>query len=594
MALKETVKKWFKTGFKPTQAQFYAFFNFIRWKDEKVPTEDVQGLNELLTAKADKQAFETHLEDTDKHVSSAEKEAWNKQYSLNKNTLGELEFKKEDKVINRIPLKSEMTFADAAGNVKYSANVDKRTGYYDENSQVYYPDIKIYRGNSGVIAYGNGNTTGDSILDNLFYKINPKDSSYISLSSGGSGNVYQCLRFPAIPKRSFSFDLTVSYATSGFVPNIFFKIRVNVGQVDVNSNVSSWSNLSVNFLQKEETLEWDIVFADDLNGNIIIGVKEHGIRGQRAINIILDNLTLLNLNNGINGDKPLDFYTGFKGFGFNDYYGYNDFRIRETVFLKKQSTGISIDDANGASKFVITDNLQFDKYFKFNPAEKEVCFDDSKVQKITDDVSKIINASSIINGAYNVTETTTKNSQTYFNLNDLFLRTENRVKYFNINTSALLIPKSFNTLLNDSPNFIDYCFYLQPIGSSFKPNTFQEPILVSKIRYTESDLISAISHFNEFAIFDVFIMLRSESYNGNNTTQFVVKQNTYNSKSIITDSETSINRLYVNNSSNVKELDLDVSFRLLTKININYDGKSNPTPWGFTAKCDTYNVTLIK
>lgn len=448
-----------------------------------------------------------------------------------------------------------------------------------------------YKGTANLTRYGNGNSSGGSSVEKLFFRVNPQDSIYEHGSLGGGGTGIISLKFPKTPKKSFNFDLDVHFSNqTSSQKNGFLKVNVSVGRVVLQSGVSVWENLRVSQIYNSSNFKYQFVFADDLEGNLIVGFKEQNTTSTPVCTIILSNLII----QGVGQNNPLDFYKGWEGFVFNGYYGYNSYRIRETVFLEAENTPISINDTNGVSKFLITDSLQFDKYFKFNPAEKEVCFDDSKVQKITDDVSKIINASSIINGAYNVTETTTKNSQTYFNLNDLFLRTENRVKYFNINTSALLIPKSFNTLLNDSPNFIDYCFYLQPIGSSFKPNTFHEPILVSKIRYTESDLMSATSHFNEFAIFDVFIMLRSESYNGNNTTQFVVKQNTYNSKSIIIDSITSINRLYINNSSNVKKLGLDVSFRLLTKININYDGKSNPTPWGFTSKCDTYNVTLIK
>ena len=82
MALKDTVKKWFITNFKPTQVQFYTFFDSIRWKDEKLATSDVDGLDNLLTAKADKAPFAAHLVDINKHVTAQEKANWNEQYSL--------------------------------------------------------------------------------------------------------------------------------------------------------------------------------------------------------------------------------------------------------------------------------------------------------------------------------------------------------------------------------------------------------------------------------------------------------------------------------------------------------------------------------
>ncbi|WP_233860983.1 hypothetical protein [Tenacibaculum piscium] len=77
MAFIDNVKPWFKTYLKPTQAQFYRFFEFIRWKDEKIPVNDIAGLNNLLIAKADKQAFNTHLQDEIVHLSENDRENWN-------------------------------------------------------------------------------------------------------------------------------------------------------------------------------------------------------------------------------------------------------------------------------------------------------------------------------------------------------------------------------------------------------------------------------------------------------------------------------------------------------------------------------------
>ena len=58
MAYIDSVKGWFKTGLEPTQIQFYRLFEWLRWKDEKIPMADVQNLNSVLIQKADKQAFE--------------------------------------------------------------------------------------------------------------------------------------------------------------------------------------------------------------------------------------------------------------------------------------------------------------------------------------------------------------------------------------------------------------------------------------------------------------------------------------------------------------------------------------------------------
>lgn len=54
------IKNWFKTGLKPTQAQFWDTWDSFRHKQEAVPMTDVQGLDTALQYKADKSALDTH------------------------------------------------------------------------------------------------------------------------------------------------------------------------------------------------------------------------------------------------------------------------------------------------------------------------------------------------------------------------------------------------------------------------------------------------------------------------------------------------------------------------------------------------------
>ena len=61
------IKNWFLTGLKPTQTQFWNVFDSFRHKDEKIPQGDVDQLSQTLDAKAEKQAFETHLTDAQAH-----------------------------------------------------------------------------------------------------------------------------------------------------------------------------------------------------------------------------------------------------------------------------------------------------------------------------------------------------------------------------------------------------------------------------------------------------------------------------------------------------------------------------------------------
>ncbi|MCD8412726.1 hypothetical protein [Tenacibaculum finnmarkense] len=77
MKHQENVKKWFETHDKPSEQQFYNFFKWIRWIDENISVQDIEGLNKLLIAKADKQAFNTHLQDEILHPSENDRENWN-------------------------------------------------------------------------------------------------------------------------------------------------------------------------------------------------------------------------------------------------------------------------------------------------------------------------------------------------------------------------------------------------------------------------------------------------------------------------------------------------------------------------------------
>uniref|UniRef100_UPI0039A574A6 hypothetical protein n=1 Tax=Ornithobacterium rhinotracheale TaxID=28251 RepID=UPI0039A574A6 len=44
-----TIRNWFKNGLKPTQEQFWAWLDSFWHKDDKIPAENIQGLNEMLS-----------------------------------------------------------------------------------------------------------------------------------------------------------------------------------------------------------------------------------------------------------------------------------------------------------------------------------------------------------------------------------------------------------------------------------------------------------------------------------------------------------------------------------------------------------------
>jgi hypothetical protein len=61
MAHRDTVKPWFETGDKPTQAQFWQLFDFLRFLDDAIAIGDVTGLVNALLAKVNTADYEGQL-----------------------------------------------------------------------------------------------------------------------------------------------------------------------------------------------------------------------------------------------------------------------------------------------------------------------------------------------------------------------------------------------------------------------------------------------------------------------------------------------------------------------------------------------------
>ena len=62
-----TIKKWFQTGLKPSQNQFWDTWDSFRHKLEKVPLEDIEELESILNAKAEKSELDEHKNDNTAH-----------------------------------------------------------------------------------------------------------------------------------------------------------------------------------------------------------------------------------------------------------------------------------------------------------------------------------------------------------------------------------------------------------------------------------------------------------------------------------------------------------------------------------------------
>jgi hypothetical protein len=65
---KNTLKNWFRTDLKPTQAQFWAWIDSFWHKDELIPQSAIADLTTILNAKAEKGQFDTHQIDGNAHA----------------------------------------------------------------------------------------------------------------------------------------------------------------------------------------------------------------------------------------------------------------------------------------------------------------------------------------------------------------------------------------------------------------------------------------------------------------------------------------------------------------------------------------------
>ena len=93
-----TIKNWFKTSLKPSQAQFWDTWDSFRHKFEKVPVKDIDGIDELLLTKADKTILDNHLADKIAHAPQVNTD-WNSESGLS-----QLINKPEFKTINGEPI----------------------------------------------------------------------------------------------------------------------------------------------------------------------------------------------------------------------------------------------------------------------------------------------------------------------------------------------------------------------------------------------------------------------------------------------------------------------------------------------------------
>ena len=68
MADKNTIRNWFRTGLRPTQAQFWATWDSFWHKDEMIPVSKINNLQNVLNEKANQEALQSHLTNPNAHA----------------------------------------------------------------------------------------------------------------------------------------------------------------------------------------------------------------------------------------------------------------------------------------------------------------------------------------------------------------------------------------------------------------------------------------------------------------------------------------------------------------------------------------------
>jgi len=63
-----TILNWYRTGLKPTQAQFWASWTSFWHKDEAIPQSSISGLTNVLNAKTENSQFDAYKTDVNVHA----------------------------------------------------------------------------------------------------------------------------------------------------------------------------------------------------------------------------------------------------------------------------------------------------------------------------------------------------------------------------------------------------------------------------------------------------------------------------------------------------------------------------------------------
>ncbi len=356
---KETVKEYFETGDKPTQAQYSDLIDsyvdvqqepgeanrrFVIDETGEVSVTSEQEIpdytlseitnNKIALLKDGISIQEidltSYIDDTNlaRLVSGSVDENGLATFTRDDETTFTLDFS--------FLLSQELNFADDSGNLKYTSNIDKRTGYYDIVNETYYP---------GII----------ELQVNKKYKIQQPIDSHFFVSSNKIA-----IKLPS-HTGVISFDIDIYNRTGFSGQNESLKIHVK-GEIQ-NNTWTTYNNPSADAIKQNHEYNFHFcrkdgefyVFLENINTNISL------------IECHISNLFIY--NRFLSLTKPLDWYSGW-GFDTNNLSTYTiDFTVtnKDSIPLGK----VNIHDSNGML-LTTTNNIKLGAGLGFNTDTNEI------------------------------------------------------------------------------------------------------------------------------------------------------------------------------------------------------------------------------
>ncbi|WP_337966771.1 hypothetical protein [uncultured Flavobacterium sp.] len=256
----ETIKSWFKTGLKPTQTQFWDTWDSFRHKSEKIPVAEIDGIDELLQNKTEKEVFENHLTDPNAHAESFDEKLDKGGFiGTAKNIDDRLSaIENTDRVLKF------GTIALAGLDVTIAANA-----FAWVLNKISYLNPDTY--SETIIAAATGMYRNDIVVGN--------ENGTYEIIKGSEGATGAAAVEPSVPARTIKLGFIsvfgASVIDSGSTPSIEKPTIVDNDRLIINDSDDSFSKKGIKFLNLKNalTLFFEALFLTQTTNQNISGIK---------------------------------------------------------------------------------------------------------------------------------------------------------------------------------------------------------------------------------------------------------------------------------------------------------------------------------